>query len=105
MNIHMAPNIDHLDTPAFIVDEAIAKNNITAMQKHCTNQGLKFRPHIKTHKSIRFAKMQLDAGATGINCQKISEAEIMADAGIDDILITFNIIYHACLHCIGEREN
>lgn len=63
---------NQIDTPAFIIDEAVVSRNITAMQNHCNKQGLTFRPHIKTHKSIKLAKMQLDAGAAGINCQKIS---------------------------------
>jgi D-serine deaminase-like pyridoxal phosphate-dependent protein len=93
----MTDSIDKIDTPALIVDERIVRHNISALQKHCDSAGLKFRPHIKTHKSIRLTKLQLDAGATGINCQKIGEAEIMADAGCDDILITFNIIGDAKL--------
>ena len=88
----MLSSIDDIDTPAFVVDEAIAQRNIVAMQEHCNVQGLKFRPHIKTHKSVLWAKRQLEAGAAGINCQKIGEAEVMADAGCEDILITFNII-------------
>lgn len=90
--IQMPSNLEDIDTPAFIVDEAIALRNITALQQHCNKAGLKFRPHIKTHKSVRIAKHQTDAGAIGINCQKIGEAEVMADGGFDDILITFNII-------------
>ena len=88
----MTIKIDTIDTPTLVVDETAVQKNILAMQQHCDVQGLKFRPHIKTHKSIKLAKMQVEAGARGINCQKISEAEVMADAGIDDILITFNII-------------
>jgi len=88
----MTTNTDHIDTPTLVVDETVVRNNIASMQNHCDQQGLKFRPHIKTHKSIRLAKMQIEAGAVGINCQKLSEAEVMADAGLDDILITFNII-------------
>jgi len=88
----MQIKFDDIDTPAFIVDENVVRQNITAMQKHCDEQGLKFRPHIKTHKSVYLAKLQIEAGATGINCQKIGEAEAMAQAGCDDILITFNII-------------
>jgi len=88
----MADKLNNIDTPAFIVDEAVLRKNITAMQRHCDNQGLKFRPHIKTHKSVKLAKMQLEAGASGVNCQKIGEAEVMANGGVDDILITFNII-------------
>ena len=88
----MTINIDSIDTPALVVDETVVRKNISAMQRHCDEQSLKFRPHVKTHKSIQLAKMQIDAGVCGINCQKISEAEVMAGAGIDDILITFNII-------------
>lgn len=88
----MTHSIEDIDTPALVVDETVVRKNIAAMQRHCDKQGLKFRPHVKTHKSIQLAKMQIDAGASGINCQKISEAIIMAHAGIDDILITFNII-------------
>jgi len=88
----MINTINDIDTPAFIVDERIVRTNIDALQKHCNTIGLKLRPHIKTHKSVRLSQLQLDAGATGINCQKIAEAEVMADAGFNDILITFNII-------------
>ena len=88
----MTDDIINIDTPALLVDERIVRKNIETFQKRYDSAGLKFRPHIKTHKSIRLAKLQLDAGATGINCQKIGEAEIMTDAGCDDILIPFNII-------------
>jgi D-serine deaminase-like pyridoxal phosphate-dependent protein len=54
--------------------------------------GVGNRPHIKTHKIPAIAKMQKAAGAIGITCQKIGEAEVMADAGIADILITYNIV-------------
>jgi D-serine deaminase-like pyridoxal phosphate-dependent protein len=88
----MAYEIDSIHTPAFVVNEAVALRNIAAFQGHCDKVGLKLRPHIKTHKSIRFAKAQLAAGAVGITCQKISEAEAMLADGIDDILITYNIL-------------
>ena len=69
------------------------KSNITNFQNHCDTNGLKLRPHIKTHKIPKFAKLQIDAGAVGITCQKISEAEaIISEGKINDILITFNII-------------
>lgn len=84
--------IDTIETPAIIIDEAVAYANITAFQNYCTQHNLKLRPHIKTHKLPHFAKAQIRSGAVGINCQKIGEAEVMADAGIDDILITFNIL-------------
>lgn len=83
---------DLLDTPAVVIDERIAGHNIERFQAHCDSAGLALRPHIKTHKLPHLAQAQLRAGAKGITCQKISEAEVMADAGIDDILITFPIV-------------
>lgn len=88
----MTRSLTDIETPAFIVNEDRVLGNIAKFQAHCDAQGLRLRPHIKTHKSIRFAKAQISAGAVGINCQKISEAEVMADGGLDDILITFNIL-------------
>ena len=54
--------------------------------------GVANRPHIKTHKSPVLAKMQVAAGARGITCQKLGEAEVMVDGGLDDILISYNIL-------------
>jgi D-serine deaminase-like pyridoxal phosphate-dependent protein len=88
----MTDDIHSIHTPAFVVNEAVALRNIAAFQAHCDKAGLALRPHIKTHKSIRFAKAQLAAGAIGITCQKISEAEAMVAEGIDDIFITYNIL-------------
>ena len=82
-----------VDTPAVLIDIDTVKSNITNFQNHCDTNGLKLRPHIKTHKIPKFAKLQIDAGAVGITCQKISEAEaIISEGKINDILITFNII-------------
>lgn len=81
-----------LTTPAVLIDENIVDKNIARVQKYMDEAGLKARPHIKTHKIPEFAKKQLAAGAVGITCQKISEAQVFADAGIDDILLTFNIM-------------
>jgi D-serine deaminase-like pyridoxal phosphate-dependent protein len=81
-----------LSTPVPIIDQDIMTNNIARVQTYMDKSGLDFRPHIKTHKIPDLARAQIDAGAKGINCQKISEAEIFADAGFDDILITFNIL-------------
>ncbi len=88
----MTQALNDIETPAFIINEAQTLENISKFQAYCDARGLRLRPHIKTHKTIRFAKAQVDAGAAGINCQKIGEAEVMADGGIDDILITFNIL-------------
>ena len=85
-------NIHDLETPSVLIDLDIMERNIAAMQKCCDDLGIHFRPHIKTHKIPDIARRQAAAGATGIACQKVSEAEIFAAAGFDDIQIPYNII-------------
>ncbi len=84
--------ISQFGTPCAVIDLDIIKKNILRAQKICDVAGVANRPHIKTHKSPLLAKMQIDAGARGITCQKLGEAEVMAEAGIDDILIATNIL-------------
>jgi len=90
MNL-IGKHITELDTPSLLVDLDKLKKNIKEMSDFAAENKLKLRPHIKTHKSIKLAQMQLDAGAGGITCAKISEAEVMAAAGIKDILIAYPI--------------
>ncbi|MGV3552174.1 D-TA family PLP-dependent enzyme [Rhizobium sp.] len=84
--------VAHLSTPRPLIDEDRMRANITRVQAYADQHGLAFRPHIKTHKLPSVAQLQVEAGAKGINCQKITEAEVFADAGFGDILITFNIL-------------
>ncbi|MFY0612862.1 MAG: D-TA family PLP-dependent enzyme [Hyphomicrobiaceae bacterium] len=79
-------------TPALVIDLDVVERNIERVQKLCAAAGVANRPHIKTHKIPKLAHMQLAAGARGITCQKVGEAEVMADAGIDDIVISYNLI-------------
>ncbi len=81
-----------IDTPAVLIDLDKAEANLTRAQNAANAAGLKLRPHIKTHKLAYFARRQVALGAAGITVQKLGEAEVMADAGLDDILLTFNII-------------
>tara|TARA_B100001778_G_scaffold200484_1_gene165535 strand:+ start:645 stop:1691 length:1047 start_codon:yes stop_codon:yes gene_type:complete len=83
---------EDLETPAPLVNLAIVDANLKRMQDYCDSHGIRLRPHIKTHKSIAMAKRQLALGGRGITCQKLGEAEVMADAGIDDILISYPLI-------------
>lgn len=102
----MGPEIENLETPCVLVDIDIAETNIDKFQAYCDSKGIKSRPHIKTHKLPVLAHRQISAGSTGITCQKISEAEVMVDAGISDILITYNIIGNAKvkkLRALAER--
>ena len=79
-------------TPAVVVDLDRVERNIKRLQALCDTAGVANRPHIKTHKSPVIAAMQREAGATGITCQKLGEAEVMAAAGFRDILISYNIM-------------
>ncbi|MFN4207614.1 MAG: D-TA family PLP-dependent enzyme [Agrobacterium albertimagni] len=84
--------IAELSTPLPIIDEDRLAANIARVQSYMDSHGLAFRPHIKTHKIPAIAAEQVKAGAKGINCQKITEAEVFADHGFEDLLITFNIL-------------
>ena len=82
----------NLETPVPVVDIDRMEANIARLQAYLDEHKIANRPHIKTHKIPAIAKMQMDAGAVGITCQKVSEAEVMADAGFDDIFLPYNII-------------
>jgi len=84
--------IDELETPVPVVDLDTLEANITRLQAYLDGHKIANRPHIKTHKIPEIAHMQMKAGAIGITCQKISEAEVMADAGFTDIFLPYNII-------------
>src|SRR6201985_4019721 len=74
------------------IDMDRVERNIARIQAACDTAGVANRPHIKTHKNPMLAKLQIAAGAKGITCQKLGEAEVMADAGIDNILISYNLL-------------
>jgi D-serine deaminase-like pyridoxal phosphate-dependent protein len=85
--------IDDLDTPSLMIDLDILDENIRGMQEVCRKEDIPLQVHIKTHKIPEIAHMQLRAGAVGICCQKLGEAEVMVAAGIhDNILIPYNIV-------------
>jgi D-serine deaminase-like pyridoxal phosphate-dependent protein len=79
-------------TPALVIDMNIVERNIERLQKRCDQAGVANRPHIKTHKIPALARMQIKAGAQGITCQKLGEAEVMVDGGVDDIIVSYNLI-------------
>ena len=90
-------------TPAVVVDLDRIERNIARVQAICDKAGVANRPHIKTHKSPLLARMQRDAGARGITCQKLGEAEVMVAAGIDDVLIPYNIVGEDKLERLAAR--
>src|SRR5215831_8592968 len=81
-----------LDTPALLVDLDVMESNIAYIARTCRENSVGWRPHTKAHKTPEIAHMQLAAGAIGITCAKLGEAEVMARAGIRNILIANQII-------------
>ena len=83
--------LSDLPTPFVAVDQAKLRANIEAMQALANSAGVRLRPHTKTHKSITIARWQLEAGAVGICCAKLAEAEVFADAGVADIRLPYPV--------------
>ncbi len=81
-----------LNTPALVVDADALERNIAKMAAFAKASGLSLRPHAKTHKSAAIARRQIDAGALGVCCAKLGEAEALTEAGIDGILITSPVV-------------
>src|SRR5258707_1163105 len=87
-----------------VVDMDRVERNIARIQAACDAAGVANRPHIKTHKSPMLANLQIAAGARGITCQKLGEAEVMAEAGIDDILISYNLLGEEKMARLGALQ-
>lgn len=81
-----------LSTPALLIDLDIMERNISNMANYLRHTKTSLRPHIKTHKSPVIAHKQIRAGANGITCHTLREAEVMAAAGIRDVLVTHQIV-------------
>jgi D-serine deaminase-like pyridoxal phosphate-dependent protein len=84
-------NLD-VATPAAVVDLDRLESNLARWQAYCDEVGLANRPHVKTHKCVEIARRQVELGARGVTCQTLHEAEVMVDAGIDDVLIPYNLL-------------
>src|SRR4030081_1729861 len=91
-------------TPAAVIDLDRVERNIARIQATCDAAGVANRPHIKTHKSPMLARLQIQAGAKGITCQKLGEAEVMANAGVDDILISYNLLGEEKMARLGALQ-
>ena len=84
--------VDDLPTPAVVIDLDVLDRNIGRMAARAREAGVRLRPHAKTHKVPEIARLQLGAGAAGITVAKTSEAEVFADAGLDDIFIAYPVV-------------
>ena len=85
-------NINQIETPALVLDKTILMENIAAMEKILAGTPLKLRPHYKSHKCAQLAHLQLEHGACGMTCSKLSEAVDLLDSGVEDILIANQIV-------------
>lgn len=83
---------EDVDTPALLVDLDAFEHNIALMADLVSGFGVNHRPHAKTHKSPVIARRQIAAGAVGQCCQKVGEAEILVAGGVDDVLVSNQIV-------------
>ena len=81
-----------LSTPALTVDLDVLEKNLKRVAELCRRQGVGLRPHTKTHKTVEVSRLQLAQGAVGLTVAKVGEAEVMAGAGLDDILVAYPIL-------------
>ncbi len=81
-----------LNTPALVIDRDALQRNVETMAAFAKQNGMALRPHAKTHKSVEIARLQMAAGAVGVCCAKIGEAEALAAGGIGAILITSPVV-------------
>jgi D-serine deaminase-like pyridoxal phosphate-dependent protein len=87
MNPPLGSTIDDLDTPCLLVDLDALERNIRRISEYCRSHGVGWRPHAKSYKSSAIARKVVEAGAIGVTCAKLGEAEVMAHAGVRDLLI------------------
>ena len=85
-------SLDEIDTPALLVDLDVMETNIEKMAERFMGMPSDLRPHAKTHKTPIITQKQIEAGAIGVTCAKLGEAETMAEAGIRDILIANQVV-------------
>ena len=84
--------VDALPTPCLIVDLDVLERNIAYLARHAAERGVRLRPHAKTHKSPDIAMLQMAHGAVGVCCQKVSEAEAMVRGGVNNVLVSNQVV-------------
>ncbi|MDF2657698.1 MAG: alanine racemase [Paenibacillus sp.] len=94
--------MEQWESPTVLIDLDILDKNLRDTANNASRAGVKLRPHTKTHKSVWLAKEQIRYGAAGITVAKLGEAEVMAEGGIDDILIAFPVIGASKLERLGR---
>lgn len=93
---------DRLATPALVLDRDALDRNLARMAEFARGHGIALRPHAKTHKSVDIARRQIAAGAIGVCCAKLGEAEALADGGIRRLLITSPVVAEPAIRRLVE---
>lgn len=94
--------INELETPALVLDFDAFQANMDLMSSYLKGSGAQLRPHFKTSKCVHIAKAQMAAGAKGITCAKLGEAEVLAQAGIPDLLIANQVVQESKLKRLAQ---
>jgi 3-hydroxy-D-aspartate aldolase len=84
--------VEDIDTPALVLDLDKFERNLSRLMNAARPSGVRVRPHAKSHKCVEIARRQVAAGAVGVCCQKVSEAEVFVAAGIGDVLVTNEVV-------------
>ncbi len=84
--------LEEIDTPALLLDLAACERNVARMAEFFRNRPARLRPHFKNHKCVSLARRQMAAGAVGMTCAKLGEAEVLVDNGIDDVLVANQVV-------------
>ncbi len=99
---HPGDPVSRIDTPALVLDLAAFERNLERMAASLRGSGARLRAHAKSHKCPEIAKRQIALGAVGICCQKVSEAAVFVDAGIQDVLVTNQVVGAAKLRHLAD---
>jgi len=84
--------LDAVSTPAVLVDLDVVRRNVLNMAERARRAGVRLRPHAKTHKTVEIARLQVEAGASGLSVAKVGEAEVFAAAGFDDLFVAYPVV-------------
>ena len=84
--------VEEIDTPSLVIDLDAFERNLAALNRSIAGRNLRVRTHAKTHKCPEIARRQIDAGAVGVCCQKVAEAEAMVEGGVGDVLVSNEVV-------------
>jgi D-serine deaminase-like pyridoxal phosphate-dependent protein len=84
--------LDDLETPAVLVDLDVLERNVAGVAAWARQAGVRLRPHVKSHKTLEIARLQVQAGADGLTVAKVSEAEVYAEAGFTDLFLAYPVV-------------